>query len=76
MAATKLKNLPSNGLTGSWKFSVSDRGFMTAETYLEVLADVDDYLSQNEISRPVVMVIDGYPGIYPILILVNLSNQS
>ena len=49
---------------------------MTAETYLEVLADVDDYLSQNEISRPVVMVIDGYPGIYPILILGNLSNQS
>ena len=64
MAATNkdLKKLPSGGRTGKWKFSVSQGGFMTAKNYLEVLADIDQYLTDNEIERPVVVFIDGYPG--------------
>ena len=64
MAATNkdLKKLPSAGYTGKWKFSVSKGGFMTAVNYLEVLADIDQYLTENDIARPVVMFIDGFPG--------------
>ena len=64
MAATNkdLKKLPSGGHTGKWKFSVSKGGFMTAVNYLEVLADIDKYLTENDIARPVIMFIDGFPG--------------
>ena len=64
MAATNkdLKKLPTDGLTGKWKFSVSEGGFMTAKTYLDVMADIDQYLTENDIPRPVVVIIDGYPG--------------
>ena len=70
MAATNrdLKKLPSNGHTGKWKFSVSKGGFMTAETYLEVLSDIDQYLTDNDIPRPVVVLIDGFPGIFKLQI--------
>ena len=64
MAATNkdLKKLPSGGRTGKWKFSVSEGGFMTAKNYLEVLSDIDEYLTENGIVRPVIVFIDGYPG--------------
>ena len=64
MAATNkdLKKLPSGGRTGKWKFSVSEGGFMTAKNYLEVLSDIDEYLTDNGIVRPVIVFIDGYPG--------------
>ena len=64
MAATNkdLKKLPSGGRTGKWKFSISKGGFMTAVNYLEVMVDIDQYLTENDIARPVVVVIDGYPG--------------
>ena len=35
---------------------------MTAVNYLEVLADIDQYLTENDIARPVIMFIDGFPG--------------
>ena len=57
-----LKKLPSRGRTGKWKFSVSKGGFMAAENYLEVLGDIDQYLTENGIARPVIVFIDGYPG--------------
>ena len=73
MAATNkdLKKLPSGGRTGKWKFSVSQGGFMTAKNYLEVLADIDQYLTDNEIERPVVVFIDGYPGRFDCQININ-----
>ena len=57
-----LKKLPSGGRTRKWKFSVSKGGFMSAANYLEVLADIDEYLTENGINRPVIVFIDGYPG--------------
>ena len=52
-----LKKLPSGGRTGKWKFSVSKGGFMSAANYLEVLADIDEYLTENGINRPVIFVL-------------------
>ena len=75
MAATNkdLKKLPSGGQTGKWKFSVSKGGFMTAKNYLEVMADIDEYLTVNDIPRPVVAIIDGYPGNLCFQVLLQFS---
>ena len=56
------QSLPSDGITGSWKFSKSESGYVTRETFLEILSDLDEYLTLNNIPRPVILVIDGYSG--------------
>ena len=45
--------------SGQWKFSVSDKGYITRSLYVEVLADLDSYLTVHNIPRPVVLFIDG-----------------
>ena len=45
--------------SGQWKFSVSDKGYITRPLYVEVLADLDSYLTLHNIPRPVVLFIDG-----------------
>ena len=59
IAQEKLKNLDKSGKSGSWGFSVSEKGYITRELFVKVLLDLDRYLSANKIARPVIMFIDG-----------------
>ena len=45
--------------SGEWTFSVSEKGYITRELYLEVLRDLDKYLIEKDIPRPVIIFIDG-----------------
>ena len=57
-----MESLPSDGVTGKWKFSKSVSGYVTRETFLEILSDLDDHLTLNSVPRPVILVIDGFKG--------------
>ena len=59
VAEVHLKNLSKDGLSGIWKFSVSDKGFMNQDLFLEVLKDLDAYLTAHNIPRPVLLIMDG-----------------
>ena len=59
IAQEKLKDLPKEGKSGKWTFSVSERGFITRELFIVVLKDLDCYLTQNNIKRPVILFVDG-----------------
>ena len=62
VAQGHLKDLPKTGLCGEVQFSVTDTGFMTRLTFLDVLMDLDNYLVRNSVQRPVVLVLDGFSG--------------
>ena len=59
MAPIHLKNLPTDGLSGTWNFSVSQKGYINQDLYVEVLKDLDQYLTLHSIQRPVLLIIDG-----------------
>ena len=59
MAETHLKDLPKSGKSGEWNFSVSGKGYITRELYVEVLKDLDKFLAEKNIPRPVILIIDG-----------------
>ena len=44
---------------GHWQFSMTPKGFMNGQTFCEVLKDLDNYLRQKEVQRPVVLFFDG-----------------
>ena len=56
------KNLPIDGVTGQWKFSKSESGYVNRETFLDILSDLDQHLTTNNIVRPVLLFVDGYSG--------------
>ena len=62
MAQKYLADLPKGGLTGTWRFSTSEKGYMTRVLFLHVLSDLDEWLTSNNIPRPVVLVMDGFSG--------------
>ena len=43
VAAQHLKDLPSTGKSGAWKFGVNPNGYVTRESYLDILRDLDTY---------------------------------
>ena len=55
-------NLPQDGVTGRWRFSKSEKGYVNREIFLDILKDLSDYLDENNIERPVVLFIDGFSG--------------
>ena len=59
VAQTHLKDLPKDGKSGEWNFSVSEKGYITRDLYVEVLRDLDSFLSVKNIPRPVILFIDG-----------------
>ena len=59
VAEEKLKNLDKSGESGAWKFSVSPKGYITRDLFAEVLYDLDKFLTEKKIPRPVVLFIDG-----------------
>ena len=62
MASQHLKDLPSNGKSGSWKFGVTANGYVTREAFLDILKDLDEYLESNNVKRPVILFMDGQKG--------------
>ena len=59
IAQEKLKDLPQDGKSGKWTFSVSEKGFITRELFVVVLQDLDFYLTQKNIERPIILFVDG-----------------
>ena len=62
MAAQHLKDLPTNGKSGSWKFGVTANGYVTREAFMDILKDLDEYLEEKNIRRPVILFMDGQKG--------------
>lgn len=48
-----------NTYAGEWTFSVSEKGYITRELYVEVLKDFNKFLIERSIPKPVILVIDG-----------------
>ena len=46
-------------IAGAWNFSVSPKGYINQDLYVEVLKDLDQHLTKNNIQRPVLLIIDG-----------------
>ena len=59
VAATHLQNLPNDTQSGQWTFSVSEKGFINRELFLQVLIDLDNYLNKHNIKRPIILFYDG-----------------
>ena len=59
IAAAHLQNLPEDGLSGKWNFSVSPKGYITRPLFVEVLKDINSYVEKNNIPKPVTVVLDG-----------------
>ena len=53
------KDIFLSSFTGEWTFSVSDKGYITRELYIEVLKDLDKFLTERNVPRPVIIFIDG-----------------
>ena len=54
-----MKDLPTEGRSGTWQFGVTEKGYVTRDPYLDVLKDLDYHLEENNITRPVILFIDG-----------------
>ena len=59
MAKDRLKELPKDGRTGEWQFSYSENGWVKAETFLDIIHDLGDYIKKHGIPTPVLWFIDG-----------------
>ena len=57
-----MENIPSDGVTGKFQFSKTVSGYVTRDTFLEILSDLDNFLTIKNNPRPVILVIDGYKG--------------
>lgn len=57
-----IENLPSDGVTGEWRFSKSEKGYVNREIFCAVLKDLSDHLDRKNIQRPVILFIDGFSG--------------
>ena len=53
------QHLPTTGRSGTWQFGVTENGYVTRDSHLDVLKDLDSYLEQNNTKRPVILIIDG-----------------
>ena len=56
------ETLPSDGVTGQWRFSKSEKGYVNRDIFLDVLRDLSDHVENNNIQRPVILFIDGFSG--------------
>ena len=59
MAQKHLKDLPKTGLSGEWMFSVSEKGYITRDIFVLVCKDLDKFLTEKNIPRPVILLLDG-----------------
>ena len=45
--------------TRHWRFSKTESGYVTREAFLDILSDLDEYLTEKSVTRPVILVMDG-----------------
>ena len=62
MAAQHLKDFPTNGISGIWKFGVTANGYVAREAFIDILKDLDEYLESNNVKRTVILFMDGQKG--------------
>ena len=43
-----------------WPTDVAECGYVTHEVYLNILSDLDEHLTANDIPRPMLLYVDGY----------------
>ena len=67
-ARKKLQNLPKLGATGEWHIMNSPKGWMDRDVFLEMLKNFDQWLTQHNITRPVILFMDGHTSHYSIAI--------
>ena len=67
-ARKKLRDLPKDGATGEWHIMHSDKGWMDRDVFLEMMRNFDQWLTQHNVTRPVVLFIDGHRAHYGIAI--------
>ena len=67
-ARSKLQDLPKDGATGEWHIMHSENGWMDRVVFLEMLRNFDQWLTNNNIQRPVILFIDGHKSHYGIAI--------
>ena len=56
------ETLPTDGVTGPWRFSKSPKGYVNRIIFLEILRDLKDYVEKENIEKPVILFIDGFSG--------------
>ena len=69
------RDLPKDGETGEWKFSISDSGYSNCDVMLEVVEDLDNYVIEKQIPKPVILFMDGFKGHYGIKINEEWKSQ-
>ena len=69
------RDLPKDGETGEWKFSISDSGYSNCDVMLEVVEDLDNYVIEKQVPKPVILFMDGFKGHYGIEINEECDKQ-
>ena len=64
MAKSHLRDMEKGGVSGEWRFSISDKGNQTRKTQMDGLKDLDDFLTKHDIPRPVILTYDGHLSHY------------
>ena len=57
-----LNDLPTDGITGAFRFSVSEKGFVNRAIFLEELKSFNEWLMEREVEKPVILWADGFSG--------------
>ena len=52
------RDLPKDDVTGEWKFSISDSGYSNRDVMLEVVEDLDNYVIEKQIPKPVIFFME------------------
>ena len=58
----KLTEICQGGVTGDWKFSVSENGYVNRDVMLDIIRDLDEHCTKHAVQRPVVLFLDGFRG--------------
>ena len=83
-----IANMPKDGLSKEWGFSVSENGWVKHDQMLEIIQDLSHFMEENNILKPTVLFLDGASchislkisetcdkaGIQPILLLPNSTH--
>ena len=67
-ATNKLRSLPKDGISGEWHMEHSENGWMDREVFLQILKNLDKWLTDHDVARPVILFIDGHTSHYGIAI--------
>ena len=63
-ARKKLEKLPKDGISGEWHAEHSENGWMDRDVFLQILKNLDKWLTDNDVARPVILFVDGHKSHY------------